>query len=270
MNYLIVGGNSTAGQSAVKAIRETDREAVIIATTSGTGEIPGVDRTVPGVDLSKNIIDLVEDAVGASPLRALFFTPAFGPIGFPVNAATLDDVKAGLAFSCDPMVALTERLHPGITVGYSAFYWLPHTLTAYGAMAYVKLAQEKLALAHSEQYRMIRAGTFVSKASRGVGLIIQRSAKNTPHQALKDLADAWRKSGLKFTEYFFDYAFSCEKAAFGSRFQTPHGATDAEGLTRTAKMILSGEPAPIINVIGDWIWTDSKLPDLPLDFALGN
>lgn len=269
MNYLIVGGNSTAGQSAIRAIRESDSNALIIATTSGTGEISGADRSVPNIDLSKDVVDSVAAAVGSLNLRALFFTPAFGPIGFPVAATTLDDIRKGLAFSYDPMVNLTNRLHPDITVGYSAFYWLPHTLTAYGAMAYVKLAQEKLAVENPRQYRMIRAGTFASKASRGVGLIVQRNAKNTQHAALRELADMWRKSGMKFSDFFFDYAFACEIKAFGDRFSSSHRATDESGLTKTAAKILSGEASPIVNVIGDWVWTDSSLPELPTDFTLG-
>lgn len=269
MNYLIVGGKSTAGQSAIRAIRAWDKSAFVIATTSGSGEIDGADQSVENIDLSHEILNPIVAAVDGRPLHALVFTPAFGPIGFPVSASTREDVRKGLAFSCDPMVALTEALHPQITIGYSAFYWLPHTLTAYGAMAYVKRSQEKLAVENPRQYKMIRAGTFVSKASRGVGLIIQRSAKNTEHAALRDLADAWRRSGLKFTEYFFDYAFSCEKTAFGARFQIPHRATDEKGLTEAARMILDGESAPIVNVIGDWIWIDREMPALPPDFTLG-
>lgn len=263
MNYLIVGGNSVAGQSALDAVRKFDATARIVATTSGEGAVDGVDQTVNGVDLNDPAaMDRLAEAVAGTAYRALFFTPAFGAIGYPISVTPAEDIKTSLAFSYDPMIALADRIRPELTVGYSAFYWLPHTLAAYGSMAYVKIAQEKRAVAQPDLYRMIRAGTFASKATRGIGLLLQRQLRSTEHEELLEMGRLWKQSGKKFGDFFFDYAFQSERSSFGDRFDTPHRPTEAGDLTAAAGRLLAGESAPIVNVIGDWVWTDTSLPDL--------
>lgn len=98
-----------------------------------------------GVDLSK--------ADGLKPLLALtepfdylFHTPAFGSVGAPVAQATKPEVESALQFCLEPMVALTQKLRPKMTVAYTAYYFKPHLLAFYGALAYVKHATEKLAV----------------------------------------------------------------------------------------------------------------------------
>ena len=270
MQYLIVGGNSVAGKTAATAARAVDPEARIVATTSGSGTVAGADQTIGGVDLNDPAtLDRVTDALQGQSLRALFFTPAFGAIGYPVAATPAEDIQGSLAFSFDPMVALTDALKPELSVGYTAFYWLPHTLAAYGSMAYVKIAQEKKALAEPDRYRMIRAGTFASKATRGIGLLLQRQLRSTKHEELLAMGRLWKESGKKFGDFFFDYAFQSERGMCGDRFDAPHRATEDADLTRAARMILEGESAPIINVIGEWTWTEAALPELdPGQFRL--
>lgn len=263
MNYLIVGGNSVAGKSAAAAVRSVDRAARIVATTSGTSAVDGADRTVGEIDLNDGrAMERLAGAVAGEEFRALFFTPAFGAIGYPVAATPAEDIKASLAFSFDPMIALADRVRPQLTVGYSAFYWLPHTLAAYGSMAYVKIAQEKRAILEPDRFRMIRAGTFASKATRGIGLLLQRQLRSTEHEELLEMGRMWKESGKKFGDFFFDYAFRSEKGAFGDRFDAPHRPTEEKDLTAAVVRLLQGESAPILNVIGDWTWTDDALPDL--------
>jgi hypothetical protein len=115
---------------------------------------------------------------------------------------------------------------------------------------------------------MIRAGSFVSKATRGIGLLLQRALRDTPHAAIRDLGEKWKASGKKFADFFFDYACECEKEAFGAGFDRPHRQTNQSDIERGVSMVLKGDTAPIINVLGDWTWTDDKLKPLPADFRL--
>ncbi len=268
MRYLIVGGNSVAGRTAARAIRTLDPAAFVIATTSGAEAVAGAEQTITGIDLARaDSVDSIPAAIGPEGLRALFFTPAFGAIGYPVAATPQTDLAGSLAFSFDPMVRLAERVRPAFCVGYSAFYWLPHTLAAYGSMAYVKIAQEKLAVREPDRFRMIRAGTFASKATRGIGLLLQRELRKTEHAALIEMGRLWKESGRKFGDFFFDFAYRSERDMFGEKFKSPHRPTAEDDLVGAARMVLeagSGGP-PIVNVIGDWVWTDRALPDLPED-----
>lgn len=270
-SYLIIGGNSVAGQGSVQAIRNFESNAIVHATTSTAKQagdssgIAGADKTLYGIDLSKpETLDLIP----AEKYKMIIFTPAFGPIGYPIASTPESDVKEALRFSYHPMVELSRRLNPDLTIGFTAFYWLPHTLSAYGSMAYAKIAQEILAVENSNRFRMIRAGSFVSKATRGIGLLLQRALRDTPHAAIRDLGEKWKASGKKFADFFFDYACECEKEAFGAGFDRPHRQTNQSDIERGVSMVLKGDKAPIINVLGDWTWTDDKLKPLPADFRL--
>ena len=245
--YLIIGGRSEAGQSAIAAIREAQPGARIIGTTSA--EPP-------------------EDAAGQAADRAgaidvIFFTPAVGPIGYPISAATNEDADAAIAFSAQPLRQLADRLQPRLSVGYSAFYWLPHAMVGYGSMAYAKLMLDMLAHNDPRRFRIIRGGTFRSPATRGIGLLLQRALKSPPHAELKELGARYKATGGKFSDFFFNFASEQENIAFGEFHMDDHRATDREDLTKATLMMLRGETtAPGICVIGDWIWTEEQMPEL--------
>ncbi|MCR9141849.1 MAG: hypothetical protein NXI24_06325 [bacterium] len=269
MNYLVIGASSEAGQSALAALREHNPNAYIIATTSRENEIPGADRTIFQVDLAGDeAVEKITAAV-SEDIDVMFYTPAFGPVGFPISESGGSDIGKALDFSFHPLVRLTETLNVKTTVAYSSFYWLPHISIAYGAMGAAKYAVEKLALDHPDRYRVIRSGTFVSKSTRGISLMIQRAVKSTEDGNLLDLVRRWKESGMKFQEYFFHYAHSVEREEFAPRFQDrPHRLTTRDDLRRQALAILQGDPqdagdGPIRNVIGDWTWTDREMPPLP-------
>jgi hypothetical protein len=282
-NYLIVGGRSEAGQSAIEALREFHNApadardnarcvARIIATSSNAGgNIPGADYTIGDIDLNdvrapEKIIETLTDldpAIMAGPFDMIFFTPAFGPIGYPIRAASLEDADRAIAFSYTPMRELAELLQPRLCVGYSAFYWLPHARVGYGSMAYAKVLLDSLAHRDPERFRAIRGGTFRSPATRGIGLLLQRAIKNTPHAELRELGEAYRATGGKFSDFFFGYAFSQERAAFGERFApVPHRPTERADLKAATLRMLHGSNAPILCVIGDWSWEENEMPDL--------
>ncbi|MCE9597814.1 MAG: SDR family NAD(P)-dependent oxidoreductase [Spirochaetia bacterium] len=266
--YLVIGGSSVAGQAAIAAVKEIAPGKTIVATSSADKDVSGADKTIHGVDLNQTDSwkKVVSNVVG-SP-EVLFFTPAFGPLGYPISETPQADVATALKFSYDPMIALHDALRPGLTVGFTAFFWLPHTLAAYGSMAYVKIAQERIAIAQPDQFKMIRAGTFRSTATRGIGLLLQRAVRDTRHEPIRKLGEAWKESGKKFGDFFFDFACESERRTFGTRFSEPHRQTNETDLKRAILVALSGEKAPIINVIGDWNWTDSAMPALPQDFKL--
>lgn len=268
---LIVGGGGAAGRSALAALRDLFRDAEVVGTTSGSVALEGYDRTITGVDLSLgDAVETVRAQVG-NAVDVLIFTPAFGPLGFPVSAATEDQVEEALRFSVRPMELLAEKLAIPLTISFSAFYWLPHTLAAYGSMAYAKLAQERRAVESPQRFRVVRAGTFRSKATRGITILLQRQMRSGSAGPGQELIDAWQASGQKFADFFFDYAFQSERRAFGERFGTPHRDTEAGDLKRGLTAILSGkERAPILNVIGDWQWSDSALPPLGPEFQLSS
>ena len=193
----------------------------------------------------------------------LFHTPAFGSVGAPVANATKPEVESALRFCLEPMVTLTEKLRPKMTVAYTAYYFKPHLLAFYGALAYVKYATEKLAVENPGQYKCLRIGSFVSTATRGIGLLLQRMSKTAPH--LKPLMDEYAQSGMKFSDFFFDYIARQEKQNIaGNR---PYHMTTEDDIVAAHLHLLRGESAPIINVLGSEIWTEASLPVLPPEMA---
>ena len=290
-NYLIIGGRSEAGQSAIEAIREYHgaireyhqaiREAdqasasetpgaKIFATSSaadaGPDAVNGADVVIPGIDLNQEsaaerVISAL-DAMQKPAIDILFFTPAFGPIGYPIRAATNPDADLAIQFSVTPMRALADALEPRLTVGYSAFYWLPHARVGYGSMSYAKVLLDTLAHRQPDRFRAIRGGTFRSPATRGIGLLLQRALKTTEHDELKELGQEFKKGGGKFSEFFFNFAFSHEARAFGGDFKTPHRATTRDDLKQATLGLLQGEDAPVLSVIGDWVWPEREMPAL--------
>ncbi len=262
MKVLIVGGSGVAGQCAIRALKLHDPAAQIWGTSSKDGEVPGATETIRHIDLNQPQA-IQQLKTFSEQLDFLFYTPAFGSVGSPVSAATRDEVRQANAFCLDPMVALTEALKPKMTVAYTAYYFKPHLLAFYGALAYVKYATEKLAVEKPQQYKCLRIGSFVSKATRGIGLLLQRMSKSAPH--LKPLIDEYAKSGMKFSEFFFDYIAKQEKQNIAG--DRPYHMTTEDDIVAGHIRLLKGESAPIINVLGSEIWPESSLPKLPPEMA---
>ena len=269
MKALIIGASSEAGQSALAALREFEQEQQtsfeIITTTSRASDtaIEGASQTIGEVNLAEaGAAERILNAV-SGPIDVMFYTPAFGPVGYPIARTNQNDVNQALDFSYHPLVRLSEELPTRRTIAYSSFYWLPHISVAYGAMGAAKFALEKLALDNPERYRIIRSGTFFSKSTRGISLMIKRALKSTDSGFLQPLVDRWQASGLGFQDYFFHYAHSVERETFEQRFTgQPHRHTTRDDLKEQALAVLRGSDAPIHNVIGDWRWTDNALPPI--------
>ena len=74
----------------------------------------------------------------------------------------------------------------GDAADYSTFYVIRHQLATYGAMGYSKEAIEKWTVESGKSHHScIRAGLFESQSSRGIKLLLRKSAKNTEN--LKDI-----------------------------------------------------------------------------------
>ncbi len=265
--FLIVGGSSVAGQAALQVLRRRYPDARLVTTSSQSQSKKGNHvETIDGIDLKQSdAVQKLLDALNHMHIHAidgLVYTPAFGPIGYPVLTASAEDIQQALSFSVQPMIELHKALQSPRTTGFTAFYWLPHTLTAYGSMAFAKFKQEQLAI-RDHSFQMIRAGTFVSRSTRGIGLLLQRLLRDTPHPQLQELGRLWKESGRKFSDFFFDYAFQSEQQAFGSRFAQPHRPTEQRDLERAIERSFEDDRPPIVNVIGDWLWVEDKLPELP-------
>jgi hypothetical protein len=265
MQVLIVGGSGVAGQCAIQAVKKFEPGSKLYATTSKDTDVPGATETIRNIDLNKPE-DIAKLKAFNGGLDYLFYTPAFVSVGNPVAHASREEVIKAKAFCLDPMVALTEAIRPRMTVAYTAYYFKPHLLAFYGSLAYVKYATEKLAVEQPAQYKCLRIGSFVSKATRGIGLLLQRMSKTAPH--LKPLIDDYQKSGMKFSDFFFDYIAKEEKKNIAG--DRPYRMTTAEDIVAGHLALLSGETAPIMNVLGGEIWVDSALPELPPEMARVN
>ncbi|MEM7182343.1 MAG: hypothetical protein AAF518_15620 [Spirochaetota bacterium] len=263
MIYLVVGATSVAGRATIQAIREFHADATVIGTTSKAGELGFCDETITGVDLSQQgAVEKIVHAVGIRKVEKLFFTPSMGMVGHPSEEAISQDIETALSFSYRPIPILAEKLHTQV-VGFSSFYWLSHIRVAYGAMAAVKYGIESLALARPDRFRVIRSGLFESKSLRGIILMVRRTLKTTENASLLSLQKRWKQSGMSFNEFFFHFSYEVESLAYGDRFKNiAYRKTVPEDIQAAVLRLLSEEPGPIYNVMGDWQWQDQMQPPI--------
>ena len=267
-NILIVGATGEAGLSAIDAVRNHSPNAHVIASTRSDQTVPGTDETIHGIEIDASLSANLRDALNekSDAIDLLIFTPAMGEPGFPIQDTTVEQYEQAAQFSFYPMLELEENLKPGLTVGYSALYWLSHTLAFYGALGYVKKAMEDWCLANPERRALVRGGTFYSKSVRGISLLLQRLMKSTSNPELLKMKEEFAGSGLRFLDFFLEYASRREKEALGKQFSEAYRRTERADLTRGLIQLLNGD-GPIVSVVGPWTWTDAKLPDLPDYFS---
>ena len=269
-HYLVVGASSVAGQKAMEAIRAKDVNAKITVTTSkAKPDSNAAAQTVYGVDLSKpetsrNIKPALDAAVDV-----LVFCPAFGMVGYPAELAPLTDVEACFDFSVRPVLSLIDELNPGLTIGFSSYYWLHSLEIAYGSMAFAKYALEKLAVENPNHIRIVRAGLFPSKSLRGICLLIQRGVQKESFPGSTKLKTDWKASGLSFSDYFTQFAQGYEKKDLAQYLTAPYRGTEENDLVRAIGAALEPQAKGIINVVGDSLWQEDMLNHVP-DFMARN
>lgn len=157
---------------------------------------------------------------------------------------------------------LEQTFNPDLTVAYSAFYWLSHTLSFYGSMGIAKYKGDLWALENPQKRKIVRAGTFFSKSVRGISIVLQRTMKKTNNPDLLTLKSRYENSDQKFMDFFLSYAWEHEKEAFQKQFETPYRPTEREDLGRGLALALDSTE-PIVTVLGDWTWKETELPQVP-------
>jgi hypothetical protein len=265
--YLVVGGSGEAGQSAIEYLKKSDPNCLIISSTSENSNIPGADAILSNIKADEEMADKIQTQLEikllASDFEAIIYTPALGEVGYPIRNSKVEDIEKALGISYYPMLDLEARFSPKYTIGYSAFYWLPHTLAFYGTMGYVKLKMDEWAIASPQNRKIIRAGTFFSKSLRGISIVLQRTMKTNTDPDLLKLKDAFVASGQKFQDFFLEYAWKNEKDFFSNpSFKSEYRATKREDLSRGLGLALQAEE-PIVTVLGDWDWKEKELPKMP-------
>lgn len=263
--YLIIGASGVSGQAAIQAVRNFKPEAWVIGTTSSDRDIPHCDKTIQGINFKD--ADSIEKIVASLPknpsIKMMAFIPAKGRVAMPATSATAQQIKDSVTFSIIPMLKLISILKPEITVCHSAFIQLSFLREIYGAMNFTKYLMDDLAIKHPDKLKVIRFGVFDSTALRGILILFERAIASGFVDENNPVAIAWKKSGLSLENFFKKIAAQSEAEAFQKQFNTPYRITESRDITKAYELVLKGEKAPIINVIGNWIWPDNHLPILP-------
>ncbi|MCG6150606.1 hypothetical protein [Leptospira bandrabouensis] len=264
--YLVIGGSGEAGQSAITCLKAKDPSAYIITTTTTNEPVSNADLTLFGKiatsSLSKKIQEDLQNHNISPNFKAIIYTPALGEVGFPIIESSPKQIEETLGICLYPLLDLEESIKPELTIAYSAFYWLSHTLSFYGSMGIAKYKADLWALENPKKRKIIRAGTFFSKSVRGISIVLQRTMKKTNNPELLTLKSRYEISDQKFMDFFLSYAWEHEKEAFQSQFETPYRPTNREDLGRGLGLALDSIE-PIVTVLGDWTWKESELPQIP-------
>jgi hypothetical protein len=259
-NYLVIGGTGVMGTAAIKAIRKKfGSTANILANWYGKEEpgftIEGADETLFGDINDPQVIDKVK-AYEDGQFDTLFYATALGEVGVPIAEATPESIIQSNKLSFDPIVKLEAELNVKTIVAYSTFYVIRHQLSTYGAMGHSKEAIEKWTVEKGKaQHVCIRAGLFESQSSRGIKLLLRKTAKN-PKNLRDPLLRSYfeGKSSKEGIKKFEEGIFSEEKEAYGDC------RTTAEDLYRSHLKLFDTEKPLFVNVCGKRIW----LSDTPL------
>ena len=265
INFLVIGGSGVMGQAAIKAIRKKfGSDANIIGNWYGKEnpefEIKGASKTIFGDISDPNCINKIS-VENKEPFDYMFYATALGEVGIPISEAKNDSILNSNRLSFDPIPILEEQLNIKTIVAYSTFYVIRHQLATYGAMGYSKEAIEKWTLESGKSnHACIRAGLFESQSSRGIKLLLRKSAKNPAN--LKDpLLKSYfvGKSSKEGIKEFEEGIFREEKEAYGDC------RTNAEDLYQSHLTLFETDKPVFVNVCGKKIWLSDE-PQLLKDY----
>jgi hypothetical protein len=259
-NFLVVGGTGVMGTSAIKAVRNKyGNNANILANWYGKEEpgftIEGADETLFGDINDPQVLEKIKN-YNNGKFDTLFYATALGEVGVPIAEATPESVSLSNQLSFDPILKLESELDVKTIVAYSTFYVIRHQLATYGAMGHSKEAIEKWTIEKGKsQHACIRAGLFESQSSRGIKLLLRKSAKN-PDNLRDPLLKSYfqGKSSKEGIQQFEEGIFNEEKEAYGDC------RTTADDLYQAHLKFFESQEALFINVCGKRIW----LTDTPL------
>ena len=257
-NFLVIGGTGVMGTAAIQAIRtHFGNEANIVANWFGK-EIPdfkieNANHTLFGDIADPKCIEGIH-SLHSGKFDTLFYATALGDVGVPIKDATQEQIDNSNRLSFDPIPVLEEKLDVGTIVGYSTFYTIKHQLCTYGAMGHSKEAIEKWALQPGKsKHACIRAGLFQSPSSRGIKLLLRKTAKN-----LKNLKDPLLRSYFENVpssvgiEKFEEGIFKEEKENYGD------SRTTQDDLYRAHLKLFETENPVFVNVCGKKIWLSDQ------------
>ena len=265
INFLVIGGSGVMGQAAIKAVlTKFGSDATIIANWFGKEEpgyqIEGSSKTIFGDISDPNCVNTIL-AENKKPFDYMFYATALGEVGIPIVEAQKDSILQSNRISFDPIPMLEDRLNIKTIVTYSTFYVIRHQLATYGAMGFSKEAIEKYTLESGKSHHScIRAGLFESQSSRGIKLLLRKSAKNPEN--LKDpllksyFAGKSSKEGIK---EFEEGIFREEKEAYGDC------RTNAQDLYQSHLALFETNNPVFVNVCGKKIWLSNE-PQLLKDY----
>lgn len=263
--FLVIGGTGVMGSAAIQAVRAVHgNEAVIVANWYGKEipgfEVEGADRTIFGDIADPACVEKIK-AVNSGKYDCMFYATALGDVGFPIAASTPEQISNSNKLSFDPILALEKTLDIGTIVAYSTFYTLKHQLCSYGAMGYSKEAIEKWAVQPGKSKHVcIRAGLFESQSSRGIKLLLRKSAKHIETIGSPLLRSYFENvSSKEGIERFEQGIVDEEKEAYGD------SPTKPENLHEAHMRIFKSENPLFINVCGTKIWLSLE-PQLLKDY----
>lgn len=263
-NFLVIGGSGVMGTAAIKAVRKVfGEEANVVANWYGkedTGlKIDNANHTLFGDVADPKCLEDIKSK--ASGYDYMFYATALGDVGIPIKNATQEQIDQSNRLSFDPIPMLEEALDIGVVVAYSTFYTTRHQLGSYGAMGYSKEAIEKYTLESGKSQRAcIRAGLFESQSSRGIKLLLRRSAKN-----LDNIIDPLIRSYFENVttkvgiDRYLEGIINEEKELFGD------SPTQAEDLYKAHLELFKADNPKFVNVCGKKIWLTED-PQLLKDF----
>ena len=264
-NFLVIGGSGVMGQAAIKAIRtKFGSDANIIANWFGKEEskytIEGATKTIFGDISDPNCVNkLLKE--NKDPFDFMFYATALGEVVIPIAESQNDSIIQSNRISFDPIPMLEYRLNIRSIVAYSTFYVIRHQLATYGAMGYSKEAIEKWTLESGKSHHScIRAGLFESQSSRGIKLLLRKSAKdpaNLKDPLLKSYFSG--KSSKEGIKKFEDGIFKEEKEVYGDC------RTNAEDLYQSHLTLFETDKPVFVNVCGKKIWLSVE-PQLLKDY----
>ncbi len=264
-NFLVIGGTGVMGSAAIQAVRKQyGSEARILANWYGKEEpgfeIEGADETLFGDITDPGLLDKIR-AFGTGGFEYLFYATALGDVGTPIKDATQEQIEKSNRLSFDPIPKLEAALDVKTIVTYSTFYTIRHQVATYGAMGHSKEAIEKWTVEPGKSKRAcIRAGLFESPSSRGIKLLLRKTAKKPEN--LKDplliayFKDVPSSQGIK---RFEEGIFTEERETYGD------ARTTQDDLYRAHLELFNTADPVFVNVCGKKIW-HSKEPLLLQDF----
>ena len=190
----------------------------------------------------------------------LFYATALGAVGFAIRETTPEQIAESNRVSFDPMVALEQEIDIDTIVSYSTFYATRHQLGSYGAMGYSKEAIEKWTVEPGKSRRVcIRAGLFESPSSRGIKLLLRKTAKDPNN--LKDPLVRSYFEGVSTKEGVDNYLNGIvqEEKVFGD------SPTQPENLKQAHLELFKAENPVFVNVCGSKLWLTDE-PQLLKDY----